>query len=58
MIFYRCDRCGKGNVKGSVRLTRKTMGTPRYIDLCGECLDSLKSWMKERKGESDDEQRR
>ena len=56
MIFYKCDRCGKDSAKGSIRLTKDVKSTPRYIDLCGECLSSFKSWMKERK-ESDYEQR-
>lgn len=57
MKIYKCDRCGKCNAKGFIQLTKDIKSAPRYIDLCGECLSSFKRWMKERKKESDDEQR-
>lgn len=57
MKIYKCDRCGKVNAKGYITLTKDIKSAPRYIDLCGECLSSFKRWMKERKKESDDEQR-
>lgn len=52
MMVYKCDRCGKGKVKGSILFTQGTT-VCRDIDLCGECLKSFKRWLKGKEEEQE-----
>ena len=54
MMFYKCDRCGKGKVKGSILFTQGLTAC-RDIDLCGECLKSFKRWLKGKEEEGEQE---
>lgn len=54
MMIYKCDRCGKAKVKGSILFTQG-MTTCRGIDLCGECLKSFKRWLKGKEEEGEQE---
>ena len=55
MMVYRCDRCGKTKVKGSILFTQG-LTVCRDIDLCGECLKSFKRWLKGREEEGEEQQ--
>lgn len=59
MKVYKCDRCGKGKVKGSLLLTQG-LTVSKDFDLCAECLKSLKRWLrvKEEEREKDPEKER
>lgn len=46
MMIYKCDRCGKAKVKGSILFTQG-LTLRRDIDLCSECLYGVKRWAKE-----------
>lgn len=54
MRIYKCDRCGKAKVKGSILFTQG-LTVRRDIDLCGECLKSFKRWLKVKEEEGDQE---
>lgn len=54
MITYKCDRCGKGKVKGSLLLTQGLTATKDF-DLCADCVKSLKRWLKGKEEEGDQE---
>lgn len=45
MMIYKCDRCGKAKVKGSILFTQG-LTLRRDIDLCSECLKSFMRWLK------------
>ena len=55
MMVYKCDRCGKAKVKGSILLTQG-LTVCRDIDLCGECLKSFKRWLKGKEDEGEEQQ--
>lgn len=55
MMFYKCDRCGKGKVKGSILFTQG-LTVCRDIDLCPECLKSFKRWLKGKEEEGEEQQ--
>lgn len=54
MMFYKCDRCGKGKVKGSILFTQG-LTVCRDIDLCPECLKSFKRWLKGKEEEREEQ---
>ena len=51
MRMYKCDRCGKTKVKGSILFTQGLK--MRDLDLCPECLKSFKRWMRGKEEEQE-----
>lgn len=54
MMIYKCDRCGKPKVKGSLLLTQG-LTVSKDFDLCADCIKSLKRWLKGKEEEGDQE---
>lgn len=54
MITYKCDRCGKPKVKGSL-LFQQGLTVSKDFDLCADCLKSFKRWLKGKEEEGERE---
>ena len=54
MRVYKCDRCGKSKVKGSLFLTQG-LTVSKDFDLCAECLRGFKRWLKGKEEEGERE---
>lgn len=53
MRVYKCDRCGKAKVKGSI-LFMQGLKVRRDLDLCPDCLKSFKRWLKGKEEEGEE----
>lgn len=54
MRLYKCDRCGKAEVRGSL-LLRQCLTASKDFDLCADCIKSLKRWLKGKEEEGEQE---
>ena len=54
MRIYKCDRCGKAKVSGSLLLT-KGFTSSKDFDLCADCIKSLKRWLKGKEEEGEEQ---
>ena len=46
MRIYKCDRCGKGSIRLNGSLLFTQGWKRRDLDLCPDCLNSFKRWLK------------
>lgn len=56
MRVYKCDRCGKEiNLMRKHSVSVKNLTWDSNIDLCPDCIKSLKLWLKDKEEEQEDE---
>ena len=53
MRIYKCDRCGKTKVNGSLIFTKGW--EMRNLDLCPDCIKSFKRWLRGKEEEVEQE---
>lgn len=55
MRVYKCDRCGKGLIRLNGSLLFTQGWKMRNIDLCTDCIKSLKRWLRGKEEEGEQE---